>query len=192
MESLAWQICPRSSSHEKFQEIDAHLKSERQELSRALEESKSQLKRSNRKLADLQKEIATLKLAGSATRDEHSEKVDAAKELTTRITELTRRIPPLRNRQLALQEFGGLSGSMINGINESFQLRLPMVVSGGQAMVNRWFLLTVLHTAHVFAGLVAIVFALYKSRLEMIENVALYWHFVVFLWILLFLLLYLF
>ena len=75
-------------------------------------------------------------------------------------------------------------------------MRLPMVIPSGNTWVNTYFLLTGFHALHVFAGLVAFVIMwpmrLGVARAGLVENVALYWHFVDIVWIFLFPLIYLF
>ena len=61
---------------------------------------------------------------------------------------------------------------------------------------NTYFLLTGFHALHVLIGLIAFLvmmgMTLGSARAGLVENVALYWHFVDIVWIFLFPLLYLF
>jgi cytochrome c oxidase subunit 3 len=86
--------------------------------------------------------------------------------------------------------------SATEGINETYHLRLPMVIPSGNTWANTYFLLTGFHAIHVFGGLVAFLvlmsLRLGASRAGLLENVGLYWHFVDIVWIFLFPLLYLF
>ena len=73
---------------------------------------------------------------------------------------------------------------------------LPFVLPGGNSWANTYFLLTGFHALHVLVGLVAFLILLPmrlgRGRAQVIENVALYWHFVDIVWIFLFPMLYLF
>ena len=82
------------------------------------------------------------------------------------------------------------------GLNAHFHRRWPIVVPSGNTWINTYFLLTGCHAVHVALGLV--VFALIlplnlgRVRSGLLENVALYWHFVDIVWIFLFPLIYLY
>lgn len=83
------------------------------------------------------------------------------------------------------------------GLNDAFgELKLPVVIPGGNMWASTYFLLTGFHALHVIVGL--IVFAILlpikfgPHNYGVIENIGLYWHFVDLVWIFLFPLLYLF
>ena len=83
------------------------------------------------------------------------------------------------------------------GLNDAFgDLKLPVVIPGGNMWASTYFLLTGFHALHVIVGL--IVFAILlpikfgPHNYGVIENIGLYWHFVDLVWIFLFPLLYLF
>jgi cytochrome c oxidase subunit 3 len=83
------------------------------------------------------------------------------------------------------------------GYNEHYPwLRLPMVIPGGPLWSSTYFLLTGFHALHVLVGLIVFALmlplALNRSRVNLVENIGLYWHFVDLVWIFLFPLLYLF
>lgn len=82
------------------------------------------------------------------------------------------------------------------GVNEHLGLALPFVVPSGNTWVNTYFLLTGCHAIHVLFGLFAFAIMLPMrlgaARCGVVENVALYWHFVDIVWIFLFPLIYLF
>lgn len=88
------------------------------------------------------------------------------------------------------------AGPEWRGLNDQHHWDLPMVIPNGNTWASTYFLLTGLHAIHVLAGLVGFAlllpFTLDAGRAPVIENLALYWHFVDIVWIFLFPLLYLF
>jgi len=85
------------------------------------------------------------------------------------------------------------------GLNDQYpELKLPVVIPGGNMWASTYFLVTGFHALHVTAGLITFAvlllprFRLGRERAGTIENVGLYWHFVDLVWIFLFPLLYLF
>jgi cytochrome c oxidase subunit 3 len=88
------------------------------------------------------------------------------------------------------------AGPKWRGLNDQYHWELPMVIPNGNTWASTYFLLTGLHAIHVLAGLVGFALilplTLDATRAPVIENLALYWHFVDIVWIFLFPLLYLF
>jgi cytochrome c oxidase subunit 3 len=88
------------------------------------------------------------------------------------------------------------AGPEWRGLNDQYHWELPMVIPNGNTWASTYFLLTGLHAIHVLAGLIGFAlllpFTLDAGRAPLIENLALYWHFVDIVWIFLFPLLYLF
>ncbi len=85
------------------------------------------------------------------------------------------------------------------GLNDQYpDLKLPVVIPGGNMWASTYFTVTGFHAVHVIVGLIAFAFLLLpgcrlgRANAGTIENVALYWHFVDLVWIFLFPLLYLF
>jgi cytochrome c oxidase subunit 3 len=83
------------------------------------------------------------------------------------------------------------------GLNDQYpDLKLPIVIPGGNMWASTYFLLTGFHALHVLIGLIAFTFCLFmvldRAKAPVIENIGLYWHFVDLVWIFLFPLLYLF
>ncbi len=147
----------------------------------AIEEAKSQ-----------EAELQQLQPSLSAT-----EKVDPttkarAAELTQSLTRLNKEQAELTDRVMAINKFA-------LGEHESLaeQMGVPVatVIPNGNLWMNTYFLLTGFHALHVFGGLVAMLVLLpvrlNSARAGLVENVALYWHFVDIVWIFLFPLLYL-
>jgi len=103
----------------------------------------------------------------------------------------------LADRIMPLPQPG--SHSHAAGLNEEYpELKLPVVVPGGNMWASTYFMVTGFHALHVTAGLIAFAVLLLprnrlgRERAGTIENVGLYWHFVDLVWIFLFPLLYLF
>ncbi|MBI83351.1 MAG: hypothetical protein CMJ81_09160 [Planctomycetaceae bacterium] len=90
----------------------------------------------------------------------------------------------------------GLLRELKHGINEDYQMHLPIVLPSGNMWASTYFLLTGFHALHVLVGLIvfAIGMGMYldPEKAGFIENIGLYWHFVDLVWIFLFPLLYLF
>ena len=133
-----------------------------------------------------------------AAAEELAAKTKLATEATVAVTQLTSEVAPLRNRIKAIDELHliGQRDSHPHGINHDHHLKLSMVIPSGNTWANTYFLLTGFHAIHVLIGLIVFVvmlpMTLGAANAGLIENVALYWHFVDIVWIFLFPLLYLF
>ena len=117
---------------------------------------------------------------------------EEAKNLTTNLTANNKELRLIEDRLKVTDQF-----SETNGGPERFRkLGLPFVLPGGNTWANTYFLLTGFHALHVLFGIFAFVILLFmrlgSSSAGVIENVALYWHFVDIVWIFLFPMLYLF
>jgi cytochrome c oxidase subunit 3 len=81
------------------------------------------------------------------------------------------------------------------GLSERLSWRLPIVIPYGQTWASTYFLLTGFHVVHLLAGIVVMTvlmpLKLGRARVGPLENVALYWHFVDLIWLILFVLVYL-
>ena len=198
MESLAAQIYPDSFSHEQLETFAKYTRDEQKEVAAMSQVTDAKLATANQKLAALQKEIETLKAKGDEAKEELTAKTKLATETTITVTKLTSEVAPLRNRIKAIEELHltGENDSHVHGINHDHHLKLPMVIPSGNTWANTYFLLTGFHAIHVLFGLAAFVvmlpMTLGTTKAGLIENVALYWHFVDIVWIFLFPLLYLF
>ena len=170
-----------------------------------------------RKQPAIEKAIASL-----STEDPSTNKQNALKSFGTNFPRLAERIKNLPNEEVSVelqtmlnevkssvtqlnkQKNGiddrlkaiALTRDLEHGVNHDLHLKLPFVVPSGNTWVNTYFLLTGCHALHVLFGLIAFIILLPlrigKQRAGVIENVALYWHFVDIVWIFLFPLLYLF
>ncbi len=85
------------------------------------------------------------------------------------------------------------------GLNDQYpELKLPVVIPGGNMWASTYFMVTGFHALHVAVGLIAFITLLLpgvrlgRQKAGTIENIGLYWHFVDLVWIFLFPLLYLF
>ena len=198
MESLASQIYPDSFSHEQLESFAKYTRDEQKEVSDLLTAKDSLLADSNAKLKTTQTEMESLKAKGDEFKEELAAKTKLATEATVTVTKLTSEVAPLRNRIQALDELhiAADDDSHSHGINHDHHLKLPMVIPSGNTWANTYFMLTGLHAIHVLIGLfvfaVMLPMTLGAAKAGLIENVALYWHFVDLVWIFLFPLLYLF
>ncbi len=80
------------------------------------------------------------------------------------------------------------------GLNEKYDLQLPVVITNGQQWMSMYLLLTGVHALHVIAGL--LVFLWYLPRKLTVKRspalyvACMYWQFVDFVWLLIFWLIY--
>ena len=200
MESLACQIYPDSFSDEQKADFQNYTLNEQKEVAERFAEFESKLNSANEKLQGLQKEMEALKAKGDAAKEELASKTKLAKEVTVEVTKLTSEIAAPRNRLNAFKELHLVSPGdehhHSHGLNHDQHLKLPMVIPSGNTWANTYFMMTGLHAVHVLIGLIVFVvmlpMTLGAAKAGLIENVALYWHFVDIVWIFLFPLLYLF
>jgi len=194
IESLAQQIYPISDP-QTDERINTYVANEANEVQMLFGEENAKLKETELTLKSTQSDIGQLsgiKEPNDEVKSTLAQKTKLANQLTAQITALTKKTTLLRKRKEALEIFKDVHG----GINEHYHLKLPMVIPSGNTWANTYFLLTGFHALHVFGGLVAFLvlcpMRLGASRAGLVENVALYWHFVDIVWIFLFPLLYLF
>jgi len=199
MAALASQIYPESFSPEELQRVSRYMNSELAEVKQLLAENERQLLQSNADLKTLQDSISEFKKVAEPTQQQASKLAEtsvAANQKTVAITKLTGQGAPLRNRLAAIEAFHLADDQHHHGLNHRLNLKLPMVLPSGNTWANTYFLLTGMHAIHVLIGLIAFLLMmpmkLGVARAGLVENVALYWHFVDIVWIFLFPLLYLF
>lgn len=197
LEGLAYQIYPRGFSPKKSHVIAKFLADEDDESTADLVSAGDRLCDQQTQLRTVQANIKQLTLsdvqAGSLTTGvpkklpaggESLEQLKRlAEQYTQEITRLTRRRDALKNRIKATEIFHPSAG----GINQQHEIHLPLVIAGGNAWANSYFLLTVSHALHVGVGLIGLAAMLLK-RFEDgqpdnaadsgLEIVGLYWHFV--------------
>ncbi len=198
MSALASQVYPDSFSSEQRQRIATYMQNETAEVSGLLAGAQQGLDESRSQLKSLQEKIAELGKADDLTEEQKSAlsaKKTQANQLTASITAATGNHSKLSARVRAIQEFH-LADHDHHGINHDHHIKLPMVIPSGNTWANTYFMLTGFHALHVLIGLIAFLvmlpMTLDVARAGLVENVALYWHFVDIVWIFLFPLLYLF
>ena len=191
LQTLAHQIYPRGEN----ERVDIHLASELAEVKTSLGELETELEAADKKVSDLQAEIDVLN-AGESTdesKKQLEEKTAVATDAAAESSRIAGLITPLKSRIEATEMY---ASAKEHGINETFHVKLPMVIPSGNTWANTYFLLTGFHAIHVLGGLIAFLILMVKrlgtERAGLLENVGLYWHFVDIVWIFLFPLLYLF
>lgn len=189
LDSLAEQIYPL---HRQSSQISAYLENERNEIDQRVEVIPGQLAAVNRELAQAQTALDGLEKQESPDGAAIEEQKNRAKTLTDQATALSNELTQLQRRVSALDTVSEAP----DGINDHFHIQLPMVIPSGNTWANTYFLLTGLHALHVLGGIAAFLvmlpLSLGATRAGLVENVALYWHFVDIVWIFLFPLIYLF
>ena len=123
-------------------------------------------------------------------RIEYGRVADKVSRLTEQIAELGKEMRPVEDRLLAIEKVGAGAG-----INQTYQIRLPIVIPGGHKWSSLYYLLTGAHAIHLIGGLVAML-VLFARRLTVrwlgvLENLSLYWHFVDVVWLVVFAVIYL-
>lgn len=195
IDSLAHQIHPGFGDSEK---VKQYLQNEKIDLTEQKKLLETQIESDTQSLTELQTKIGNLQTQAKA--EDASEEVktqlksdeQAAKDLTMQLTQNNKALRTINDRMNAVRQFYEVEGGheQLNGF------QLPFVLPGGNTWANTYFLLTGFHALHVLFGLFAfvvlIVRPLGKANAGVIENVALYWHFVDIVWIFLFPILYLF
>ena len=124
---------------------------------------------------------------------EYKSLTETARMKTAELTQLARQRSVSRDRVAAIERF---CLDRTQSLNEQYHWHLPVVIPNGNLWVNTYFMLTGFHALHVLFGIIAMgvltLLFLSPARAGLIENVALYWHFVDVVWIFLFPLIYLF
>lgn len=196
LQSLAWQVYPESFSQQEKDGFRTYIENEQLEVAELLKQKQVTLAAAKKKLEELQQEIKTLKEKGAPAKEELATQTGLANKATAEVTTLTSLITPLARRSEAIDKFCIRQSGEAGALNHDLDLQLPMVIPSGNTWANTYFMLTGFHALHVLIGLIAFVVLLPMSlgaaKAGLVENVALYWHFVDIVWIFLFPLLYLF
>lgn len=192
IDSLAHQINPQFGDSQK---LGFYLESEKRDLTEQRSQLESDIESDTSSLAKQQAIIADLQPKAKDNEDARNQlkqSKDAAKDLTFQLTQNNKSLRLVTDRIQAVKEFYEVEG----GQEKLASFKLPFVLPGGNIWANTYFLLTGFHALHVLFGLLAFGILLYrplgKRNAGVIENVALYWHFVDIVWIFLFPILYLF
>ena len=186
LKTLAHQIHPIGDG----QRFSKFLKDEQKELASEHEKLSLQLASAETQLKTAQDELRALQEADPKDSGKIAEVTKQAAELTTLVSQTKKQSRPILDRLESYEDFGDLKA----GINEHHNLKLPIVIPGGNTWVNTYYLLTGFHALHIVAGLVLLLITLClrldRSRLPLMENIKLYWYFVDFVWLLILPLLY--
>ena len=196
LDAFAFQINPGFGDNERMKK---YLSDEKAELTARQAELDQTIKADDGKLKLVQAEISELlaELKSQTEKDPETQKaIDAksetAKPITQSLTASNRELERTNDRLAVIENYHEAEG----GAEKLEQYDLPFVLPGGNSWANTYFLLTGFHALHVLVGIIAFLILLPKrlgkSSAGVIENVALYWHFVDIVWIFLFPLLYLF
>ena len=199
--ALAWHIYPEGNGSPA---IETYLDSEKRQINKLLAElepRKTQvgqdIKTLESRLSEIDKSMAQLDPQSDAEQiaelqTERNDKSILQAELSVEAQELDKKLIPMRARN----EILNWDKETFHGVNEKFDLHLPIVIASGNTWASTYYLLTGFHAIHVLGGLIAFLvllpMTLGTARAELLENVALYWHFVDIVWIFLYPLIYLF
>lgn len=215
LQGLAYQIYPRGFDQQQGQKIATFLVDEDVETVAVLEEVAISLSRCEMELRAVQVKIKASAAEddgrpppGSVSSDGTAGGDDAlgrlkqlAGQLTGEITRLTVERDTLKNRKRAAEFFLPVG----EGLNQRFGMTLPMVIPGGNAWANLFFLSTAAHGVHVVVGSMVLGVMLIRGLIVKrrpseedaagddrgLENAGLYWQFVVAMGGVLFVLIYL-
>ena len=189
--ALAQQIQGKSIS----ESVGQYLQTEQSDIRRGTKTSRRENGaeiNSQRKAAQVQlRALLPKKDSGDEDVAREYERVsDTVTRLTDEITDLNKEIQPIENRLQAVEKVAAGTG-----INETYGVRLPIVIPGGHKWSSLYYLLTGTHALHLIAGLIAMLILLCcqlgAKQLGAMENLSLYWHFVDFVWLILFVIIYL-
>lgn len=190
IESLAYQIYPlhKNDQLEKFlaDETD-EVRTEAAAGNKRLTESEATLKQAQEEL----KRLLPLRESGDqAIEDQFKKQSATTEEITKQITLLRGELNPIQQRLNAIEKL-----PTEKGVNEGFGIKLPVVIPNGKTWMNTYYLLTGFHALHMLAGLVVLVWwlglRLGSSRVHLLENFGIYWHFVDLVWLTIFAIIYL-
>ena len=189
-EALANQIYPIAENPAVSRYIDgeqARINKEKSRLAGKLDELNSERRTAQERL----RELLPKKDSGDQETLRDYDRISAdVSRLTVDISELNKEIRPIDDRLQAMERVDAESG-----INESYDVRLPIVIPGGHKWASLYYLLTGAHAIHLIAGLLPMLFLLFSSLrnswLSFLENLGLYWHFVDVVWLVVFAVIYL-
>lgn len=188
MQLLAYIVYPEASS---FDWVKDTLEREIAKVEEDVSESRDRQSELASQMSDLEQQLSEPDLEDDAKNELQNQRIQLEQERT----KLTPEIMIFEDR-LSLLNQVEQAGADWEGINAKYHLQVPMVIPSGNVWASTYFLMTGLHAIHVIAGLIAFALllpiSLGTATAGLIENLALYWHFVDIVWIFLFPLLYLF
>ena len=188
LDLLAYIVYPEASD---FQYVKGTLDRELASVTEDLEAKRSEKSGLANEMSELESKLASTELDDAEKTELQNKRVELEQSGST----LTPEIMLLEDRLSLLKQVNE-EGESWEGINQKYHLQLPMVIPSGNMWASTYFLMTGVHAVHVLAGLIAFLLVLPlklgTAAAGLIENLALYWHFVDIVWIFLFPLLYLF
>ena len=207
MNLMAYQVYPHVDTGK---DIDRVYLPERKVLNRELDVLNERLglvrKREPlivQQLSNLEGQIERFDLLSGST--EETDKMEAKKQwletkkqqqqdLAVESRQLQASISPLQGREDILSASFDTEGSF-EGLNERYDLRLPVVIPNGQAWMSVYLLLTGMHALHLIVGLIALACWL-PQKLTARKSPAfyvtcMYWQFVDAMWLTIFWFIYL-
>ncbi len=204
---MAYQVYPHVDTGK---DVDKVYLPERQVLTRELGTLNERLslveKREQlivQQLSNLESQIERFNLLGGGT--EETAKIDLKKQwldtkkqqqqdLAIEARQLQASISPLKGREENLSASFDTEGKF-QGINERYDVRLPVVIPNGQAWISIYLLLTGMHALHLIVGLIALACwlpqKLVARKSPAFYVTCMYWQFVDAMWLTIFWFIYL-
>ncbi|MDG2013868.1 MAG: cytochrome c oxidase subunit 3, partial [Pirellulaceae bacterium] len=154
-------------------------------------------------LSNLESQIERFNLLGGGT--EETARIDLKKQwldtkkqqqqdLAIEARQLQASISPLKGREENLSASFDTEGKF-QGINERYDVRLPVVIPNGQAWISIYLLLTGMHALHLIVGLIALACwlpqKLVARKSPAFYVTCMYWQFVDAMWLTIFWFIYL-
>lgn len=188
LDLLAFMVYPEASN---YAIVEGTLKRELEDVQQELQQKRDRKSEVASEMSAVEQQLRGEELTDDAKGELENKKIALDQESSRLIPEIT-----LWEDRLHLLEEVSQEGENWEGVNHKYHLHLPMVIPGGNMWASTYFLMTGVHAVHVIAGLIAFMIVLPlklgTAAAGLIENLALYWHFVDIVWIFLFPLLYLF
>lgn len=206
MNLMAYQIYPHPDTGRNVEEVYVP---ERQRLGRDLDKSNERLflvqqrqKLVAQQIVDLGNELKQFELLGGSD-DESADfeskrnwletKKKQEQDLEVESKRIQSTINPMQGRQDNLSDSFDRDGEF-QGINERYDVRLPVVIPNGQAWMSAYLLLTGMHALHLITGLVALLCwlpqKLVSGKSAAFYVTCMYWQFVDAMWLAIFWLVY--
>ena len=202
MNLMAYQIFPHPDTARNVEKVYVPERERLgMELARGYERLELVQKRQelvSAQIEELTEEIAQSQLLGNslgasedvAAKQEWLElKKNQAQELEIEAKQLQTAIKPMQGRVDYLIDWYD-SESGFEGLNERFNLRLPVVVTNGHAWVSVYLLLTGAHALHLIIGLLALAWwipqKLTSDKSARLYVACMYWQFVDAIWLVIF------
>ena len=181
IEAMAYRIKPIGDDQRLNEFLADEVESvaeEEKELLRQIESAESSLKEIQKTIRDLlPKRDSGDEVIQAQFRDVSNE----AERITDSISGIRRELKPVQARLAVAMQ------ATTEGINEQYDLKLPMVIPNGKSWTNTYFLLTGFHAIHLIAGILVMLCWVFvrlgTSRVHWLKNFSIYWHFVDLVWL---------